>query len=237
MRQLSKTVLFDLGNTLVRYYELADFPGILQSAITGTRSYLQQHQQLDNSEEELAQRVAAENHEAPNYEVRPLEQRLCRIFGIDSDNSEIIDGACRAFMRPIFDLAWIYPDVLPVLDELRSTGCRVGIVSNSPWGSPASLWREEAARLGLSNRVDEVIFCRDAGWRKPASQIFDHAMQRLGTQPEQCVFIGDDPRWDVAGPENIGMRPILIDRMGTGNHPCQTVRSLHEIPPLLATMH
>lgn len=235
MGQSSAVILFDLGNTLVEYYELAAFPGILRSAISETTNYLRQHGIVDRPQDELEQRVAAENHEALNYEVRPLEQRLRRIFSIDSDDPLLIDGACRAFMRPIFGLALVYSDVLPVLEDLRGAGYRTGIISNTPWGSPASLWLEETARLGLNDCVDEVIFCRDAGWRKPARQIFDHALQRFGAGPEQCVFIGDDPRWDIAGPETMGMRPILIDRTGTSTHPCHTIRSLHELPALLAT--
>jgi FMN phosphatase YigB (HAD superfamily) len=28
------------------------------------------------------------------------------------------------------------------------------------------------------------------------------------------VFVGDDPRWDIAGPRAIGMDALLIDRTG-----------------------
>jgi len=47
-------------------------------------------------------------------------------------------------------------------------GYRTGIISNLPWGSPPALWREEVGRLGVAGEVDEVVFCGDAGYRKPA---------------------------------------------------------------------
>ena len=95
---------------------------------------------------------------------------------------------------------------------MRAQGIKTAIVSNTPWGSPAALWREELARLGLADAVDVLVFCPDCGWRKPARQIFDYALGKLKAMPEQCVFVGDDPRWDIAGPEAVGMAAVLIDR-------------------------
>jgi FMN phosphatase YigB (HAD superfamily) len=32
--------------------------------------------------------------------------------------------------------------------------------------------------------------------------------------PERCLFVGDDPRWDLVGPRALGMQALLIDRAG-----------------------
>jgi putative hydrolase of the HAD superfamily len=61
------------------------------------------------------------------------------------------------------------------------------------------------------------VFCRDVGWRKPARTIFESAIKALGTQPGDCLFVGDDPRWDFRGARSAGMEAVLIDR--TGEHP------------------
>jgi len=37
---MKDTVLFDLGNTLVYYFERHEFPGILKQAITEVQNYL-----------------------------------------------------------------------------------------------------------------------------------------------------------------------------------------------------
>ena len=31
-------------------------------------------------------------------------------------------------------------------------------------------------------------------------------------RPEDCMFVGDDLSWDIAGSEAAGMRPVLMDR-------------------------
>ncbi len=212
---MKRFILFDLGNTLVQYYVRSEFPGILDRAITGVQEYLRQ-EGLFNSSAAIWQRVEEENHEAKDYAVRPLEDRLVRIFQFDGSaiSSEVVMDMCRCFMKPIFAVARRYDDVLPALQELGERGYRKAIISNTPWGSPANLWREEIKRLSLDDEVDLTVFCRDVGWRKPARQIFDYTLKKLRAEPHDCVFIGDDPRWDLVGPKTVGMDAILMDRRG-----------------------
>jgi putative hydrolase of the HAD superfamily len=116
----------------------------------------------------------------------------------------------RAFLGPIFDAAILNPEAHVVLDELRRRGVSTAIVSNTPWGSPADLWREELARHGLLQRVDATVFCMDVGWRKPHRAPFDRALSLLGVAPGEAIFVGDDPRWDVAGALNAGLQAALV---------------------------
>lgn len=200
---MKEFVLFDLGNTLVSYYERKDFPPILQAAIGEVERFAGTKADWG--------RVQAEKHTAKDFRVTPLEERLSRIFETNWNEAESRE-ACRRFMKPIFGIAHLYDDVLPALNSLKERGIKTAIVSNTPWGSPAVLWREELARLGLADAVDLIVFCTDCGWRKPARQIFDYTLERLGATPGQCVFVGDDPRWDIAGPHAVGMDALLIDR-------------------------
>jgi putative hydrolase of the HAD superfamily len=212
---MKKAVLFDLGNTLVRYFGRAEFPTILEQAIHEVRAYLQGKGFPTIPPEALWQRVGAEDYEAEDHRVRPLEGRLTRIFQLDPVQAEgVAEDMCRCFTGPIFACGQRYPDALPALESLRSKGIKTAIVSNTPWGSPGALWREELERLGLDAWVDAAVFCTDVGWRKPARAIFQYALERLQVEPLDSLFVGDDPRWDLAGPRALGMDAILIDRHG-----------------------
>lgn len=228
---MKNVILLDLGNTLVRYYVRSQFPGILQKAITGVRGYLREEGILKVSEESIWKRVEEENHEGQDHSVRSLESRLVRIFQLDDAMpSDAIMTMCRRFMSPIFALAHRYDDVLPVLRELGDRGIRKAIISNTPWGSPGELWREEMERLDLHKQVELIVFCRDAGWRKPARQIFEYTLEKLQVEPQECVFVGDDPRWDLAGPRSVGMEAILIDRRGvTQQTQEKPIKNLYEL--------
>jgi putative hydrolase of the HAD superfamily len=78
--------------------------------------------------------------------------------------------------------------------------------------------------------MDSVVFDRDVGWRKPAAQIYEFAVKTLGVRPIDCLFVGDDPRWDLRGPRAIGIEAVLIDRKGSrlGGQE-QPIRSLNEL--------
>jgi FMN phosphatase YigB (HAD superfamily) len=48
----------------------------------------------------------------------------------------------------------------------------------------------------------------------------------------EAVFVGDDPRWDVAGAKRAGVRPILLARRpaeGTSDESIPTVANLREV--------
>lgn len=215
MSYVKNVVLFDLGNTLVYYFEMYEFDVILRQAVTKVQDYLTEKYALHISTEDIWRKVEAENYESSDYRVRPLEERLTRIFQLDSLAQPCdIMALCRCFVQPIFARAQCYEDTLPTLEKLKSKGYKMAIVSNTTWGSPANLWQEHLKQLRLSKYFDAFVFCRDIGWRKPAKQIFEYTLQKLDALPQQSVFVGDDPRWDIVGPESVGIYPILIDRKG-----------------------
>jgi putative hydrolase of the HAD superfamily len=233
---MREIVLFDLGNTLVRYWERAEFPLLLEEGICRVRDGLDRAGLLRVSPETMWRRVEEENHESPDHRVRPLEGRLARIFGLVEPAlpEERYLAMCRQFMAPMFSRGCLYEDTLPALDTLRAEGVRTAIISNTPWGSPAVLWREELVRLGLCDRVEVAVFCTDAGWRKPARAVFEFALARLGACAEQCLFVGDDPRWDLVGPRAVGIEAVLIDRAGTGGPATEPpIRNLGQVRSLL----
>ena len=213
-RHVKDAVLFDLGNTLVQYWQSAEFPALLERAIAGVRDELDREGLLHVAPQDMWPRVQAEKHGSPDHRVRPLEERLTRIFGLEeSALSNVLQAAlCRRFLEPLLACGQCYADTLPTLDALRARGLRTAIVSNLPWGSPADPWREELNRLGLMERIDLAVFCRDVGWRKPAKPIFEFALSGLQVAPERCLFVGDHPEWDVAGARAAGMDAVLIDR-------------------------
>jgi len=229
---MKNTVLFDLGGTLVQYFERHEFPQILEQAITEVQKYLRKKGLLSISPETMWQRVRQEDYESKDYRVRPLEERLIRIFQLDTSTlfDELIMTLCRCFMRPIFTRGRCYEDTLPTLQELRSRGFKTAIVSNTTWGSPANLWREEIKRLGLDAYVDVIVFCRDVGWRKPAKQIFKFTLEKLQSFPQNCIFVGDDPRWDLVGPRSVGIEAILINRQELRrNLGEESIKNLYEL--------
>lgn len=210
---MKPAVLFDLGNTLAAYYHSEEFTPILRIAVRDLWSELDSRGLAHVPLDAAFTSAVAENREAADFRLIPIDERLERIFEISLDDDPVLAECLAAiFLRPIFDVGRVYGDSIPTMRALRDAGHSLAIVSNAPWGSPPNLWRQELARLGLASAVDAIVLCGDVGWRKPAPAIFRHAASALDRRPDECIFVGDDLNWDLAGSESVGMRPVLIDR-------------------------
>jgi putative hydrolase of the HAD superfamily len=93
---------------------------------------------------------------------------------------------------------------------------RLAIVSNvhEPVLVPRHL-----EKMGLKDRFDAVILSIEVGWRKPHPEIYATALQTLGAQPDQAVFVGDRLGPDFAGPQQAGIRSFLIDPLDRAGVP------------------
>jgi HAD superfamily hydrolase (TIGR01509 family) len=229
-------VIFDLGNTLVMYFDHEQWPGVLDEAIGNVRELLDAQGFAPIEAEELARRVAAQRGSSSD-KVVPLRSRLEKIFPLaPAELERLHEPMQRAFCKAVFAQARLCDDALKVLGQLRSRGLKTAILSNTPWGTPGWAWRAHLADLGLDDAVDVLAFCDDVGWRKPDPRAFWYVLERLGLPAGKCLFVGDEPRWDIQGPLAVGMRAVQIDRVCGPREDCSHPRisSLHELEGILA---
>ncbi len=131
----------------------------------------------------------------------------------------------------------VFPDVPRILETLRASGIKLGIVTNA--SQPMSMRDAELEAHGL---LDYFPDCRlaaaDIGYLKPHPQIFECALERMGTSTAETVFVGDNPTADIAGAEGVGMRAVQrvfshagMDSELSESHPC--LHSLDGLPAVL----
>ena len=104
--------------------------------------------------------------------------------------------------RPLFD------DSLSTIIELHQRGFLLGIVTNRIWGGPPFL--EDLRTLGLHQyfHPDAIAISGDLGRRKPAPEIFLHALNALDVSPAEAVMVGDSLSADVLGAQALGIFAI-----------------------------
>ncbi len=95
------------------------------------------------------------------------------------------------------------------LDELRRRGYRTGLISVCSEEVPA-LWEETA----FAGRLDALVFSARCGHMKPEPEIYLLALDELGVEPHDAVFVGDGANDELAGAERVGMRAVLIHAPG-----------------------
>ena len=130
----------------------------------------------------------------------------------------------------------IFPDAEPLLERL---GARypLGLISNGP----GELQRPKIEKFDLERHFEFVVVSGEFGVRKPDPAIFTAALEALGVSPGGAVFIGDNPRDDIAGACASGLAAIWVNRGDwSGPDPSKAdalphaeVRELREIPAAL----
>jgi putative hydrolase of the HAD superfamily len=120
----------------------------------------------------------------------------------------------------------LYDDVPPTLEALRTSGLKIGLLSNS-----ARDLDEFVAHHNLE--VDAVLTSRSHGKTKPHETIFRRILELLDVPAEAAVMVGDSIEDDIEGARAVGMRALLVDREGRYGDDVETLDDLREVPVAL----
>jgi putative hydrolase of the HAD superfamily len=90
-----------------------------------------------------------------------------------------------------------------LLEALRDRDLKVGLVSNAV--DPPALLHRDLEQMGIAQRLDVAVFSSEVGWRKPHPAIFERALEAVGVEPGQTLFVGDTLATDIAGACALGM--------------------------------
>jgi putative hydrolase of the HAD superfamily len=126
----------------------------------------------------------------------------------------------------------IFDDVPACLDELRSRGLRLGLITNN---EPVHQ-RGKLARVGLDSGFDAVVISGEVGVAKPDAAIFSLACSRLGVAAAEAAHIGDRLDIDALGAHGAGLRGVWLDRRGAHDGselPVSVLPGLAGLPALL----
>jgi len=94
-----------------------------------------------------------------------------------------------------------------LLEALRSRGIKTGVILNS-WPDPGRVLRGDIERAGLTGLLDTIVISSEVGMRKPDLGIFRLALEQLGVEPHEAMFVGDRLETDVQGAANLGMTTV-----------------------------
>jgi HAD superfamily hydrolase (TIGR01549 family) len=120
----------------------------------------------------------------------------------------------------------LYEDALPVLDELRRHGLKIGLISNGQRDL-----EEFATHHTLE--VDAVVGSKAHGRVKPHASIFVAALQALDVAPDETAMVGDSYEDDIEGARALGIRAILLDRDGAHIDAPDRIDTLLALPAAL----
>ncbi|MFW9993333.1 MAG: HAD family hydrolase [Candidatus Odinarchaeota archaeon] len=123
----------------------------------------------------------------------------------------------------------IFPDSQSTLLGLKSSGIKLGLVSNVPPELLASR-RELLLEHNILDSFDTIILSAEVGISKPDRRIFELALNEIAVaDPTRAWYVGDSVINDVKGAKNAGMVPVLFDPLGMRDEDCLTIRTFSEL--------
>jgi HAD superfamily hydrolase (TIGR01549 family) len=135
---------------------------------------------------------------------------LVRRLDVDSQDPELLARLRMAYVDSIFESPpQAYPAALPLLEELRKRGLRLGLICNTSV-TPGSALRQLLDGWGLGQLLDTQLYSDELGIRKPAPAVFQEAATRLGVQISELLHVGDRPDVDRDGALAAGALALLV---------------------------
>ena len=126
------------------------------------------------------------------------------------------------------------PEAVPVLEALRAAGVARGLLSNTHW--PEVFHERFLARDGLAELLDVRCYTSGMAHIKPHPSAFREVLRRLGSAPEEAVFVGDRPHDDIHGARQVGMRTVLRRHPGQDQTGCAADAEIDSLGDLVEVL-
>ncbi|MDS0298748.1 HAD family hydrolase [Halogeometricum sp. S1BR25-6] len=125
-------------------------------------------------------RAVAAEHDREGADVSAVAREF--VDGIDYGAVSLLDGAEAAL-------------------EDAGVGHRVGLLTNGPE------YRQSVKleALGLEDAFEVIVYAGDMERRKPHADPFDRAVESLGVDASDALYVGNSLKYDVAGAREAGM--------------------------------
>lgn len=225
--RLPRTILFDLDDTIFDH-ALTSRAALreLRSAepIFRGRSLIELWKEYGRLLEEahpqvLAGRVSIDQARTERF------RRLAEFCGGRITEPEAL-SLSRRYRSRYQNLRRAVPGAPELLQRLHGRAA-IGIVTNNQVAEQD----EKLAYLGIRDLVDFMVISEGVGVAKPDPRIFEIALERGRSTPEEAVMLGDSWASDVLGARAAGIRPVWFNRFRLPSPEPRSVREVSSLRP------
>ena len=206
-----KAVVFDIGQTLVHYPIPLNWSALYHPAF----EHIEQKLGLSLFEE--AYEHIGETLAKYNTRINPRDQEVSSdvIFSELLEDTGIPEELKETVKKEFYDYfrceAHVYPEAEEALAELDRKGIVTATLSDVAYGMDNKYALEDIRPLLKYIRYPYTS--NDTGWRKSSSKSLLTLAEKMGVQPREIAFIGDEIK-DVMCAKGAGAVSVLINRTG-----------------------
>lgn len=146
-------------------------------------------------------------------DVRSVFRHVARRLG-QEPSERLLAAAVKARLDDYVGAAALRPGALRALTELKAAGFALALVTDTSPELP-EVW----GRLAVAPLFDATVFSCVEGTRKPDPAMFLAACDRLGLEPNSCLYVGDGGSNELAGASAVGMRAVMFKPEDWDLHP------------------
>jgi putative hydrolase of the HAD superfamily len=181
-----KAVVFDLFETLVDYDDAR------------SREFSARVARICDRDPDEFHPVWVEGR--PLRDTGPMAPYLASLGLGENEIDEFLEMR-RGWTRKI--LASPKDGALETLLEVRGRGLRTGLITVCSEDT-VDVWPQTP----FAGLFDAEVFSSSCGLRKPDPRIYELALEQLGVEPREAIFVGDGANDELAGAERVGMRAV-----------------------------
>jgi HAD superfamily hydrolase (TIGR01549 family) len=220
----SRLILFDLDDTL------CDYSGARTGRLLG--AYGQAFEGAGVTDIDLdaivAESIAIHPHGSDHF------PDLLARHGVD--DPELARDARRWYHHNRFLGLDLYPGARTVLDTVRALPDvhAVGLITNGP----SDVQQDKITLLNLAPHIDFAVISGEFGIEKPDPAIFREALRLGNSAPDDAIYIGDSPEFDMdgafaAGIDRIWMNPKERPWQRPTPEPARQIRTIDQVIDIL----
>jgi putative hydrolase of the HAD superfamily len=186
---------------------ISDFGGVLTTPLI--QSFVAFQDQTGVPMEALGtamQRLAQRDGAHPLYELEKgklSEEEFLRRIAAELEPELGHRPAMHRFSEIYFEVLEPNPPMIRLMREVRDGGCRMALLTNNvrEWEPH---WR---AMVPIDELFEIVVDSAFVGCRKPEPRIYEIVLERLGMEPEACLFV-DDVEVNCDAARELGMTAV-----------------------------
>lgn len=194
-----KAVIFDLFGTLVDSYDFLSYASVLRETSSILKIRHEDFLKLwQETEEKRLTGGFKTLEEALEHICRRLDAPV-KIFDINLAKMVRYDYLAGTYMPRQY--------AIETLSEIKKEGLKLALISNCTMETP-DFW----PNTPFAPFFDAVVFSSACGLLKPDPRIFQLAVEQLGVELQECIFV-DDSGNNLAAAKELGITAVQIENL------------------------
>ncbi|MBU5672481.1 HAD family hydrolase [Paenibacillus brevis] len=130
------------------------------------------------------------------------------LLSLGVDDERLAEELANLFGRERRSRPHVYEETFRILDELKGK-VRLLLLTN---GCPALQQEKINGVPELASYFDHIVISGSFGKGKPDLTIFEHALEKLELNADECLMVGDKLTTDICGGLGAGMTTVWVNR-------------------------